>query len=155
MLLQGHLVASLIAMWKLMEDDHYRAVLNCYSDKKPLKVCTLFSNWTNLWKHTLPMFSTSYKITNGVRHPRQIRGPKIRASVPPKGLCWRHRVCHLGAISSLGQHVDVLALAGYRRRKSALTAGPICKWLVWGILTCKCVMALDSLCNLPYREICS
>ena len=28
-------------------------------------------------------------------------------------------------LSSLGQHVDVLALAGYKRRKSALTAGPI------------------------------
>ena len=28
-------------------------------------------------------------------------------------------------LSSLGQHVDVLALAGYKRRKSALAAGPI------------------------------
>ena len=28
-------------------------------------------------------------------------------------------------LSSLGQHVDVLALAGYKRRKSALTASPI------------------------------
>ena len=28
-------------------------------------------------------------------------------------------------LSSLGQHVAVLALAGYKRRKSALTAGPI------------------------------
>ena len=28
-------------------------------------------------------------------------------------------------LSSLGQHVDVLALAGYKRRKSTLTAGPI------------------------------
>ena len=27
-------------------------------------------------------------------------------------------------LSSLGQHVGVLALAGYKRRKSALTAGP-------------------------------
>ena len=35
---------------------------------------------------------------NGVRCPCQIRGPKIRANVPPKGPCWRHRVCHLGAI---------------------------------------------------------
>ena len=26
---------------------------------------------------------------------------------------------------SLGQHVGILALAGYKRRKSALTAGPI------------------------------
>ena len=25
-------------------------------------------------------------------------GQKIRANVPPKGPCWRHRVCHLGAI---------------------------------------------------------
>ena len=31
-------------------------------------------------------------------------------------------------LSSLGQHVGVLALAGYKRRKSALTAGPIV-WL--------------------------
>ena len=30
-------------------------------------------------------------------------------------------------LSSLGQHVGVLALAGYKRRKSALTAGPIAK----------------------------
>ena len=30
-------------------------------------------------------------------------------------------------LSSLGQHVGVLALAGYKRRKSALMAGPI-KW---------------------------
>ena len=37
-------------------------------------------------------------IYNGVRRPRQIRGPKIWANVPPKELCWRHRVCHLGAI---------------------------------------------------------
>ena len=35
---------------------------------------------------------------NGVRRPRQIHGPKIRANVPPKGPCWRHRVCDLGAI---------------------------------------------------------
>ena len=32
-------------------------------------------------------------------------------------------------LSSLGQHVDVLALAGYKRRKSALTAGPIARLL--------------------------
>ena len=31
-------------------------------------------------------------------------------------------------LSSLGQHVGVLALAGYKRRKSALTAGPIVPW---------------------------
>ena len=29
-------------------------------------------------------------------------------------------------LSSLGQHVGVVALAGYKRRKSALTAGTIC-----------------------------
>ena len=28
-------------------------------------------------------------------------------------------------LSSLGQHVDVVALAGYKRRKSALTSNPI------------------------------
>ena len=64
-------------------------------------------------------------LNNGVRRPRQIRGPKIRANVPPKGRRWRHRVCHLVRLSSLGQHVGVLALAGYKRRKSALAAGPI------------------------------
>ena len=37
-------------------------------------------------------------LVNGVRCPHQIRGPKIRANVPPRGPCWRHRVCHLGAI---------------------------------------------------------
>ena len=31
----------------------------------------------------------------------------------------------LARLSSLGQHVGVLALAGYKRRKSALTANPI------------------------------
>ena len=31
-------------------------------------------------------------------------------------------------LSSLGQHVGVLALAGYKHRKSALTAGPIKFW---------------------------
>ena len=36
-------------------------------------------------------------------------------------------------LSSLGQHVDVLALAGYKRRKSALAAGPIAQVMV---LTC-------------------
>ena len=39
-----------------------------------------------------------------------------------------HRVTEfvtLVRLSSLGQHVAVLALAGYKRRKSALTAGPI------------------------------
>ena len=39
----------------------------------------------------------NYKVYNGVRRPRQIRGPKIQANVPPKGPCWRHRVCYLGA----------------------------------------------------------
>ena len=33
-----------------------------------------------------------------VRSAGQKYGPKIRANVPPKGPCWRHRVCHLGAI---------------------------------------------------------
>ena len=28
---------------------------------------------------------------NGVRRPRQMRGPKIRANVPPEGPCWHHR----------------------------------------------------------------
>ena len=31
-------------------------------------------------------------------------------------------------LSSLGQHVGVLALAGYKHRKSTLTAGPIFRW---------------------------
>ena len=37
-------------------------------------------------------------VANGVRRPRQIHGPKVWVNVPPKGPCWRHRVCHLGAI---------------------------------------------------------
>ena len=36
-------------------------------------------------------------------------------------------------LSSLGQHVGVLALAGYKRRKSALTAGPIGDCESWAI----------------------
>ena len=35
-------------------------------------------------------------------------------------------------LSSLGQHVRVLALAGYKRRKSVLTAGPIVFGLAGG-----------------------
>ena len=51
--------------------------------KAVIKTCWL---WLNVYS------------PNGVRRPRQIHGPKIRANVPPKGPCWRHRVCHLGAI---------------------------------------------------------
>ena len=36
-------------------------------------------------------------------------------------------------LSSLGQHVGVLALAGYKRRKSALTAGPINSQVAWSV----------------------
>ena len=36
-------------------------------------------------------------------------------------------------LSSLGQHVGVLALAEYKRRKSALTAGPINKSMQSGL----------------------
>ena len=46
----------------------------------------------------LTTLSLALVTENGVRRPRQIRGPKIRANVPPKGPCRRHRVCHLGAI---------------------------------------------------------
>ena len=49
------------------------------------------------WSLTKPYYSRC-PFSNGVRRPRQIRGPKIRANVPPKGPCWRHRVRHLGAI---------------------------------------------------------
>ena len=62
---------------------------------------------------------------NGVRRPRQIRGPNIRANVPPKGRADVTEFVTLVRLSSLGQHVGALALAGYKRRKSALTAGPI------------------------------
>ena len=34
-----------------------------------------------------PRLLTSCSPMNGVRRPRQIRGPKIRANVPPKGRC--------------------------------------------------------------------
>ena len=39
-------------------------------------------------------------------------------------------------LSSLGQHVGILALAGYKRRKSALTAGPIA---IFSFLTTTCL----------------
>ena len=56
-----------------------------------------------------------------VRSAGQIYGPKChqrdRADVT--------EFVTLVRLSSLGQHVGVLALAGYKRRKSALTAGPI------------------------------
>ena len=51
-----------------------------------------FPTFTNIMTNNCNM------LKNGVRRPRQIRGPKIRANVPPKRPCWRHRVCHLGAI---------------------------------------------------------
>ena len=71
--------------------------------------------------------------------------PKHTAVTAPMGFAVRIRsagqkygpTCHqmdradvtefvtLVRLSSLGQHVGVLALAGYKRRKSALTAGPI------------------------------
>ena len=76
--------------------------------------CAIFSAVS---QHTYPF--------NGVRCPRQTCGPKIRANVPPKGLCWRHRVCHLGAIVVAWAACGFLALVGYKRRKSALTVGPI------------------------------
>ena len=34
-----------------------------------------------------PLRSFLQELSNGVRRPRQIRGPKIRANVPPKGPC--------------------------------------------------------------------
>ena len=52
-------------------------------------------------------------------------GQKYGPTCPPKGPCWRHRVYHLGAIvvACMGSTlIGVLALAGYKRRKSALTA---------------------------------
>ena len=44
-------------------------------------------------------------------------------------------------LSSLGQHVGVLALAGYKRRKSALTAGPIGGSL-WRFAITDCITAM-------------
>ena len=77
----------------------------------------------------VPFNMSRNSVCTGVRRPRQIRGPKYGPKYGP--------TCHqrdradvtefvtLVRLSSLGQHVDVLALAGYKRRKSALTAGPI------------------------------
>ena len=45
-------------------------------------------------------------------------------------------------LSSLGQHVGVMALAGYKRRKSALTAGPI-------VGHQKCSLILIYTCSSP------
>ena len=73
-------------------------------------------------------------------------------------------------LSSLGQHVDVLALAGYKRRKSALTAGhialrchkctPICdiyEKLHWRCCQTRshmsCVMAAKCLMSLVPRYL--
>ena len=42
--------------------------------------------------------SAPKELQRKLRRPHQIRGPKVRANVPPKGPCRRHRVCHLGAI---------------------------------------------------------
>ena len=81
-------------------------------------------------------FCENTNIKNGLRRPRKIRGPKIRANVPPKGRCWRHRVCHLGAIVVAWAARWRVSLAGYKRRKSALAAGPIEESPVAGPLIC-------------------
>ena len=49
-------------------------------------------------------------------------------------------------LSSLGQHVGVLALSGYKRRKSAPTADPIalvepCHYIVYKLLIYKAVQS--------------
>ena len=62
---------------------------------------------------------------NGVRRPCQIRGPKIRPACHQRDSADITEFVTLVQLSSLGQHVGVLALARYKRRKSALTAGPI------------------------------
>ena len=53
-------------------------------------------------------------------------------------------------LSSLGQHVRVLALAGYKRRKSALTAGPI----NWWTPTVRTVCSRHTSSSRIYMRIC-
>ena len=52
-------------------------------------------------------------------------GQKIRATCHQRDRADVTEFVTLVLLSSLGQHVGVLALAGYKRRKSALTADPI------------------------------
>ena len=68
----------------------------CIPWQKLTVQCLNRKQFTLRW--CIHIVSSSSCMVNGVRRPRQIRGPKIRANVPPKGPCWRHRVCHLGAI---------------------------------------------------------
>ena len=62
---------------------------------------------------------------NGVRHPRRSAGQKYGPTCHQRDRADVTEFVTLVRLSSLGQHVGVLALAGYKRRKSALTANPI------------------------------
>ena len=90
------------ALWSLQAKascTFYRACINLCWDlsTKNLQI------WTGSASVMVELDSRpSWRSANGVRHPRQIRGPKIRANVPPKGPCWHHRVCHLGVIVIAG-----------------------------------------------------
>ena len=86
-ILTGRVSVSLV--WS-SEGDRYRAALATSNVTK--RLCHFYCTCNS---RVLRAVGASF---NGVRRPRQIRGPKIRANVPPKGPCWRHRVCHLGAI---------------------------------------------------------
>ena len=43
--LQGHLVACLTAMLKLMDEAQYRLLVDAYSDRRPLKVGSANKSW--------------------------------------------------------------------------------------------------------------
>ena len=72
-------------------------LLVCLNSFSAMMAAGLSALHAGSWVDT-EMNSSYNQGNNGVRRPRQIHGPKIRANVPPKGPCWRHRVCHLGAI---------------------------------------------------------
>ena len=55
-ILKGLTVSCLIGLLRLMEEDHFTALLESYEDKRSLKVCSLFdlSNVClayNIWYH--------------------------------------------------------------------------------------------------------
>ena len=84
------------------------------------------------------MSGSAIKITGGQEEP----DVRVRSAGQKYG-----RTCHqrdradvtefvtLVRLSSLGQHVGVLALAGYKRRKSALTMDPIVAFLTGSAVT--------------------
>ena len=104
---QGHLVSSVLLIAKISTNQKWEMMQPIAAYLTPAAYRVLATHESLCFPashgaHTLraPWSPQKYCLcgSNGVRRPRQIRGPKIRANVPPKGPCWRHRVCHFGAI---------------------------------------------------------